>query len=151
MVKADTTTCSVGCQECWGIVKLPETHTNDVVSFSATAISFSSWLLRSVFKTVFLLAQELIFKTNPTLPLPFLSDISRCLCDNILSIALGLAYSFNSGSTLQFFYTIVFCAVNTITSEPASTVFEVQFSPQIWPQDLGGRYWLSLFTHLEVP
>ena len=53
MVKADTTTCSVGCQERWGIVKLPETHTNEVVSFSAAAISFSSWLLRSVLKTVF--------------------------------------------------------------------------------------------------
>ena len=78
---------------------------------------------------MFLLAEELIFKTNPPLPLPFLSDISLYLCVNILSIALGLACSFNSGSTLQFFYTIVFCAVNTITSEPASTVFEVQISP----------------------
>ena len=153
MVKSDTTTCSVGCQECWGIVKLPETHTNEVVSFSAAAISFSSWLLRSVLKnkkTVFLLAQELIFKTNPPLPLPFLSDISLYLCVNILSIALGLAYSFNSGSTLQFFYTIVFCAVNTITSEPASTVFEVQFNPQIWPQGLGGRYWLFLLRFLYI-
>ena len=77
------------------MVKLPETHTYEVASTLAAAISFSRWLLRSAKKLCFLLAQELIFEANPPFPLSFLSGISDWLCVNILSVALGLAYSFN--------------------------------------------------------
>ena len=63
-------------------------------STSAAAISFSRWLLRTAKKLCFLLAQELIFEANPPFPLSFLSGISDWLCVNILSVALGLTFSF---------------------------------------------------------
>ena len=109
------------------MAKLPETHTNEVASISAAAISFSRWLLRSAKKLCFLLAQELIFEANPPFPLSFLSGISDWLCVNILSVALGLAYSFMVLSTHFVYFCVLCCKHNT--SEPASTVSEIQNSP----------------------
>ena len=107
--------------------KLPKPHTNEVASTSAAAISFSRWLLRTAKKLCFLLAQELIFEANPPFPLSFLSGISDWLCVNILSVALGLAYSFMVLSTHFVYFCVLCCKHNT--SEPASTVSEVQNSP----------------------
>ena len=90
------------------MVKLPKPHTYEVASTSAAAISFSRWLLRSAKKLCFLLAQELIFEANPPFPLPFLSGIPGWLCVNILSVALGLAYSFN-GSLYTLLYYCALC------------------------------------------
>ena len=99
MAKAGTTTCSINCQGCQGIRKLPKPHTNEVASTSAAAISFSRWLLRTAKNCVYLLAKELIFDANPPFPFSFLSGISDQLCVNILSVALRLTYSFMVLST----------------------------------------------------
>ena len=98
------------------MVKLPKSHTNEVASTSAAAISFSRWLLRTAKKLCFLLAQELIFEANPPFPLSFLSAIPGWLYINILSVALGLIFSFMVLST-HFVISCVLCCKHN-TSEP---------------------------------
>ena len=118
-------------QNCQGYKRDKEakikTHINEVDSTSAAAISFSRWLSKTAKKLCFLLAQELIFDANPPFPLSFLSGISDWLCVNILSVALGLAYSFMVLSTHFVYFCVLCCKHNT--SEPASTVSEIQNSP----------------------